>query len=76
MPGLQDCNRPDSSNEVDDKYNKSDNEDHLVTENNDKDDPLPYNITSTNSTITSEQIDNNTNNNEYDGDNGEDEPPK
>ena len=32
IPGLQLRNRPDSSNEDDDEYNRSDNEGHLVTE--------------------------------------------
>ena len=68
MPGLQDRNRPDSSRNDDDEYNRSDNENQLVTETDDKDNQLPYDITSTNSTITSERIDNNTNVNEYGGD--------
>ena len=66
MPG---CNRSDSSNKDDDEYNRSENEDHPATENGDKYDRLPYDITSTNSIITSEWINNDTDDNNYDGDN-------
>ena len=67
VPGLQDRNQPDSSSENDDEYNRSDSEDYLITENDDKYYQTPYNITSMNSTITSEWIDN-TDDKNYDGD--------
>ena len=73
IPGLQDCNQSDGSSKDDDEYNRSESEDYPATENDDKYDRLPYNITSTNSIITSEWINNDTDDNNYDGDNDEDE---
>ena len=51
IPGLQDCDQPDSSNDVD-IYNTSDNEDFLDIESDNTYYQLPYDLTGMNSTIT------------------------
>ena len=77
MPGLQDRHWDDSSSDNGNEHNWGDddssrntsrnNKEYLLNENDVREERHPYDLTNTNSILTTEWLDNDTNYDEYDG---------